>query len=573
MSVWDVNFPIEGVTYHSREMSALNLKQGAWHDITAGQLLRTTARRIPNSAALVSEGVSLTYAEWDESSERLAAALLALGLRPGDSALFQMGTVVETAIALFGCFKAGIVPVCALPQYREIEIMALGQRSKAKAYFVQADFSSFDLVSFAKGVAQRLPCVKYIIASRQSAEVPGVEDLERLIASQSLAKARLRVNTVTIGPRDVLEFQLSGGTTNVPKIIPRFHGEYLGQARNWANRHEMKPGVVALYALPLIHNAGQVAMMFPSILLDGKLVLMQRMDARIFFESVERERVSHSLSIGPVAVQMLDYSEVGRHDLSSLKCLMSFNRSDLLERHLNVPCTNIFGITEGLLTSAGPSAPEAARFESVGWPVSEMDEVRLVEPGSERNVAEGQIGELCFRGPSVTPGYLDMAEINETTFTSDGFFKTGDLMQARHVGATSCYSFEGRIKDNIDRGGEKFGAEEVESAISSHPAIVDAKVVAMPDRILGEKACAFLVMHRDKEPLSVAQLGNFLLGLGLAKFKLPERIEVMDIFPVTRVGKIDKQALRQLIAEKLVAEQAFVASGQAVGNEPGYKQT
>jgi non-ribosomal peptide synthetase component E (peptide arylation enzyme) len=161
----------------------------------------------------------------------------------------------------------------------------------------------------------------------------------------------------------------------------------------------------------------------------------------------------------------------------------------------------------------------------------------------------------------VTPGYLDMPEINETSFTSDGFFKTGDLMQARHIGATRCYSFEGRIKDNIDRGGEKFGAEEVENAIASHPAVVDAKVVAMPDRILGEKACAFLIMHRDKEPLSVSELGSFLLELGLAKFKLPERIEIMETFPVTRVGKVDKPALRQLIAEKLRAEQALVGSG------------
>jgi non-ribosomal peptide synthetase component E (peptide arylation enzyme) len=257
---------------------------------------------------------------------------------------------------------------------------------------------------------------------------------------------------------------------------------------------------------------------------------------------------------------MLDYSDVGLHDLSSLRCLMSFSRSDLLERHLNVPCTNIFGMTEGLLTSAGPSAPKEARFESVGWPVSELDEIRLVEPGTERSVAEGKTGELCFRGPSVTPGYLNMPEINRASFTSDGFFKTGDLMQARHVGATRCYSFEGRIKDNIDRGGEKFGAEEVENAIVSHPAIVDAKVVAMPDRILGEKACAFLIMHRDKEPLSVAELGGFLVGVGLAKFKLPERIEIVESFPVTRVGKIDKPALRQLIAEKLRMEQAAAAS-------------
>ena len=530
------------------------IAEGAWCSEAAGDLLRSCARRYGANTALVSEDARITYAEWDRMSESLAGALLDLGLRPGDRALFQMGTEIDTAVALFGCFKSGIIPVCALPQHREIEIQALGERSGARAYFVQNQFGRSDLEAFAREMCARLPSIDVLIVSGTSRVSSGAFGFRTLIEQKDVARATDQLQSLKIGPHDVLSFQLSGGSTNVPKIIPRFHGEYLGQARDWGIRHEMFAGSTALYALPLIHNAGQIAMMFPIMFHGGKLVLMRRMETERFFELVERERVTHSLSIGPIAVQLLDYHDVSKYELSSLRCLMSFNGSERLERHLGVKCTNIFGITEGLLTSAGPAGDQEARFDTVGWPVSRFDEVRILVPRTEREVREGEIGELCFRGPSTLTGYFDMPDVNKESFTRDGFFRTGDLVRSRRPQMMRCYSFEGRIKDNIDRGGEKFGAEEVENAIARHPSILEAKVVAMADRVLGEKACACIILRQDAAPLSLDALADFLLGLGLAKYKLPERTEIMEAFPVTSVGKVDKQALRRLVAEKLSRE-------------------
>lgn len=549
----DTRFPIEGVTYPDPADSRRYRAAGAWVESTAGEVLRSMAKGLPNKRALISQEQCLTYAEFDVASERLGAALLGIGLAPGDRALFQMGTVIETAIALFGCFKAGVVPVCSLPQYREIEMSELARRSEAKAWFVQADFNAFDLVGFAVKLAAGFPKVQEIIVAR-GAPVAGTRSLDALIGSQSLEEARAKLASVSIGIEDVLTFQLSGGTTGVPKIIPRFHGEYMGQARNWARRNAMDSNVVALYALPLIHNAGQVTSLFPAVLLGGSAVLMQRMDPKTFFDWIERECVTHSLYIGPAAAQILDYADIARHNLSSIKLMTGFNRADALERHLNVPCNNNFGITEGLLMCSGPDAPPLARFGTVGWPVSEQDEIRLVEPNTERDVPFGHAGELCFRGPSSTRGYFRMPEMNRTSFTSDGFFRTGDVMDAHRIGDRVCYSFEGRMKDNINRGGEKYGAEEVEKVIARHPDVADAKVVAMPDRIFGEKACAYLIMRPGRALLSVRQLGDFLVAQGLAKFKLPERIEGINAFPVTRVGKADKAALRKMIANQLAQE-------------------
>jgi non-ribosomal peptide synthetase component E (peptide arylation enzyme) len=365
---------------------------------------------------------------------------------------------------------------------------------------------------------------------------------------------------INVSVGDVLMFQLSGGTTNVPKIIPRHHGEFLGVSRAKYTRSMMDENMVVLYALPLIHTAGLISILYPTILLNGTYVMMQRMDARTFFTLVERERVTNSVSIGPAANQMLEYSDVRKHDLSSLRLLTNFDGSEAMERHTGATCMNVYGIGEGLLLSPDPTSPKDIRFNTVGWPISPLDEVRLLEPGTEREVSEGELGEVCFRGPTMLRGYFKMPDLNQTIFTSDGFFRTGDILTMQSIDEHPCFSFRGRIRDNISRGGEKFGAEEVETIIGRHPDIVDVKVVAMPDRLYGERACAFLIIAPDRPTPTVQSLGEFLVGEGLAKFKLPERIELIDQFPVTKVGKVDKQVLRTMIADKLERER-FAGTG------------
>ena len=549
----DRRYPIEGVKYVDSVDAARYRATGAWVESNAGDLLRSTAKRLPKKWAVISQERRITYAELEDDSERLGAALLELGLAPGDRVLFQMGTVIEAAIALFACFKAGLVPLCSLPQYREIEMFELARISGARAWFVQADFSAFNLTEFAVKLAADLPKIQQIIVARGPA-AKGTLNFDTLINSQSLDAARAKLAQVSVGTEDVLTFQLSGGTTGVPKIIPRFHGEYLGQARDWACRNAMDSDLVVLYALPLIHNAGQVGSLFPAVLLGGTLVLMQSLDPEDFFDWVERESVTHSLNIGPAAAKILNYTDLAQHELSSVRLMTSFNRADVLEHHMKVRCANIFGITEGLLMCSAPEAPEEARFGTVGWPVSCHDEIRILEPGTERDVIFGEAGELCFRGPSSTRGYFCLPEVNRSSFTSDGFFRTGDLMRAHNIDGHVCYSFEDRLKDNIDRGGEKFGAEAVENIIIRHPDVIDVKVVAMPDPTYGEKACAYMIMRPGKALLSVKQLGEFLIVQGLAKFKIPERIEGIQAFPTTQAGKVDKAAMRRMIADKLTRE-------------------
>jgi len=544
---------IDGVQYEEPERASQYLASGAWMDVTVGDMLRQTAARLPGKVALLTDSGSVTFGELDELTDRLAAALLDLGLRPADRAIFQMGNNIETALAVVACFKAGIVPVCAIPQYREVEIGQLARLSQASGYFVQSDTpGSFDMVGFAQSMADAHQ-IQHLVFSGSRAPEPGATIMS-LIETHDAASARARLAQVRISPADVLSFQLSGGTTGVPKIIPRFHGEYLSHAAFCARNYEMDENSVFLWALPLMHNAGQLYALMPTFVLGRSTILMPGVDIARMLTLVEAHRVSHIASIGPIAPQIMAYPDLHKHDLSSLKLFFTMTRADMLEAKINVPCSNLFGITEGLLLGSGPSMPERVRHGTNGASGCPFDEIRVLAPESETPVSPGQMGELCFRGPSSLRGYFKAPEANLAALTSDGFCRTGDIVTAHVIDGKTYYRFEGRLRDNINRGGEKIGCEEVEEFVSKHPAVLDAKLIAMPDPVYGEKGCIFVIPQPGEAAPSVGELADFLVSQGLAKFKCPERVEVVEEFPVTRVGKVDKPAMKKQIAEILAGE-------------------
>ena len=546
---------LEGVVYTPADQAEQYFEKKLWLDLTVGDALRGTAARVPDRIAFASEEGELTFRQLDEQSERLGAALLGLGVRPGERAMFQMGTVLETVVALSACYKAGIIPVCSVPQYREIEIGQLARLSGATLYFVQADFGAFDLVEFAHGMMQKLPSLSRLVVAR--AKKPGTFfDLHQLIEKISLDDARQRLAKVKIGSEDCFVFQLSGGSTGVPKIIPRFHGEYLAHCDSWNRMHGMDEHSVGIWSLPIIHNAGQIFGYMAAIHWGRTTVLTSRIDIPHILDMIAKFRVTNAMSIGPIAPHLLAYQELAKHDLRSLRYFVAFSRADAIEAHLGggAKSANLYGITEGLVLISHPDDPPRARHLTQGRTGQTGEEVRVLKLGTEEEAREGDIGELAFRGPSSLRGYYNAPEQTREALTADEFFRTGDLVRAHRIEGRLYYSFEGRLKDNINRGGEKFGTEEVENLIRQHPAVADVAVVAMPDEMLIERACAYLVARAGMPAPDVKALGLFLERKGMAKFKFPERIELVDAFPVTRVGKLDKAQLRKTIAEKLARE-------------------
>jgi non-ribosomal peptide synthetase component E (peptide arylation enzyme) len=548
-------FPTDGAHYRSSAEAERYFASGSWVRATAGDLLRGAGAEVPDKAAVIDDAGTLTFGELNARSESLAACLIDSGLRPGNRALFQVGSNAEIFVALYGCFKAGVLPVCSLPQFREIEIGQLVSRTRPKAFFVQADVHpTFDQAAFARRMQAEYPQITHLIVINGNAR-PNEYSLAEMATRHAFARARAIVEPWDPNEEDLQQLQLSGGSTGLPKVIPKYNGEYLGSVAALSRRFGLGENDITLWALPLIHNAGMLYVVVPTVMFRRTAIVMSRFEIRSFLAAIGTHRVTFTGSIGPVAARILEVADIEAFDMSSLRQFFALTHAGNVEKHTNISASNMFGITEGMYCVSALDDPLQARHETVGYPIDETNTIRLLAPDSETEVPVGEVGELTFSGPHIFSGYFNDPEANAASFTSDGFFRTGDLMRAVIIEGKARYAFEGRLKDNINRGGEKFGAEEVEHLIARHPAIADARVVAMPDKHYGEKACAFITLRPGQAAPSLAELGSFLLGFGLAKYKLPERLETITEFPVTRVGKVDKVVLRAEIASILLSEQ------------------
>ncbi|MDH1147727.1 AMP-binding protein, partial [Pseudomonas mosselii] len=202
----------------------------------------------------------------------------------------------------------------------------------------------------------------------------------------------------------------------------------------------------------------------------------------------------------------------------------------------------VFGMAEGLVNYTRLDDSDEQVFTTQGRPISELDEVRILDEQGQP-VADGEPGMLATRGPYTFCGYYQSPEHNAQVFDQDGFYHSGDIVQRSADGNLRVV---GRVKDQINRGGEKVASEEIENLIVMHPDVTHAALVALPDDLLGEKSCAFIVSRNPQ--LKPIALRRHLMGLGIAEYKLPDRIRLIDAMPLTAVGKIDKKQLRALLA-------------------------
>lgn len=547
-----VREPIEGVVYLPAEAAARYKAAGVLGEVTLGEALHRAARRHADRLALVSPTHRMTYRELDETTDKVAAAFLRLGLRPLDRVMLQIGNVAEFFLVAYGCFKAGIVPVCTLAAHRESEIGFLAPFTAARAHIVQGNLAKFDLAAFALELEPKSG-VEWIIAAGGRGR-PGVLGLEQLIANEDAAAARRTIEALTIDPWNIGIFQLSGGTTGLPKVIPRFHNEYLYNMQAVAEWVGIDENTVVLWPLPAVHNAAMIAFNTPAHLAGGVVCVQEENDAESLLATIERERVTFTGGALPIIVRAVEAMRARKFEISSIRQYISMESTPFVERELGVPGNHIFGMAEGLCMFTRAGDPPAVRAGMIGQPVSPLDEVRLVKPGTDEPAAEGEDGEFCCRGPYTLHGYYKAPEHNAKTFTPDGLYRSGDLMRAARVDGRLYYKFVGRLKDNIDRGAEKVSAEEIETFVGRHPAVESVAAIGMPDPVYGERICIYMIAKAGHAAPTVAELGAFLGTQGLAKFKWPERIEVVENFPVTKVGKISKGLLRTDIAAKLEQE-------------------
>jgi 2,3-dihydroxybenzoate-AMP ligase len=290
----------------------------------------------------------------------------------------------------------------------------------------------------------------------------------------------------------------------------------------------------------------------------GKVVLSASTRPEELFRLIEEQRVTHLKVVPALLIRLINDPSIGSYDLASLRVIQSGGQRMQPEVRIRtkelIPSVTVqenFGMSEGMLFFVRLDDPEEVRLETCGRPISPDDEVRLVDDeGSE--VRPGEVGELICRGPYTLRGYFGVPEYNARQFTPDGFYRSGDLMRLHPSGN---YVVEGRKKDLINRGGEKISAEEIENLILSHPSVQNIACVAMPDSNMGEKMCACVILRKGRS-LTLKELVAFLMEKEIAKFKLPERLELLPDFPVSTFGKVSKKLLVEMITKRLEQERA-----------------
>lgn len=530
---------------------------GLWGDRTLAGELRTSAGIHGHRPAIRSSVETITYAELDRRADHIGAGLIRLGLAPGSRVLLQIGNHAESVVAWYGLLKAGLVPVCTLPQHREHELLAIAAQAQPAAHLVQGDVKGHDLVAFAREIAAEQPSLRHVLTIRDPGASAGTVALEGLREpDDAAAAATVDAVQASIPSHALGVLQLSGGTTSTPKLIPRLHAEYWYNARLYAEATAMDEHSELAHLLPLVHNAGIVCAVHAAAAAGACIV--PESDPGVFLELARSGSITHMLLVRPPAQRILE-TPVLHEALRSLRVVtwasgpLPPEVRDGFERG-EARVVQIFGMGEGMLMLTPLDAPPEVRHHSVGVPLSPLDEVRVYAPGTEEPVEPGEHGELCARGPYTIRGYYDAAERNAEAFTSDGFYRTGDVVVEKHIAGARWYSLEDRIKDLVNRGGEKINALEIEELLVGHPAIEKAALVAMPDQRLGERACAFVVPAAGTEAPTVQELQVYLDGLKVAKFKWPERVESRETLPLTNIHKVNKALLRREIGDILAGD-------------------
>jgi salicylate---CoA ligase len=537
----------EGVVPWPEEYAQRYVAAGYWQGRALGELLREAADRTPDAVALVDGDLRLTHAELAHRADAMAARLVGLGLAPGDRIVAQLPNTWEFVVLTLACLRTGIVPVMALPAHRRAELAYLAEHAEAAAIAVPDRLRDFDHQELAAHLVAEVPSLRHVLVAGEEIS-DGHHDLRALGAP----------GPSWSGPhpesRDVAVFLLSGGTTGLPKLIARTHDDYAYNALASAQLCGFDAGTVYLVSLPAGHNFPLACPgILGTLLVGGRVVMLPSPEPVRAFATIAAEGVTHTAVVPAVAGRWLEHAtEHGAP--ASLRVLQvgGARLADELARRvrpvLGATLQQVFGMAEGLLNYTRLDDPEEVICTTQGRPMSPADEVRLVDELDE-DVPDGEPGSLLTRGPYTPRGYYRAAEQNARAFTADGWYRSGDICRRTPEGNLIV---EGRDKDMINRGGEKISAEEVENLVYQLPAVSQVAAVAMPDRELGERVCVYVV-PRPGATVTLDEVREAMHAAGVAKFKLPEHLELVDELPTTKVGKIDKKALRADVAARVAA--------------------
>jgi non-ribosomal peptide synthetase component E (peptide arylation enzyme) len=523
---------------HAEAQKRRYIEQGLWNDDTLATYLEKWARETPDKPAIVAGERTLSYAETHAAARRFANSLLGLGIGKGDVVGIQLPNVPEYLIAYFGvAMMGGILGTLHMP-YRAAEMTPLMNHGRMKALIVGAATERYDAPATAFALKSSVPTLEHVIV--RGAPVPdGCHDLAGMIADgadDDIADPP--------GPDDFALLCFTSGTAAAPKAVLREYRSIAANARTYSPTIALTADDVVMTAPPFTHVFG-LCCVACTIWAGATNLLMDLFTPDAFIRCIHDGRPTVLFCVPAHIAGTHKAGLFETHDCGSIRDVVVAGAvcppeiAATFERYLPTGRVGqLFGMTEVILVMQTPlDVGPDVRHTSTGRATAGIDARVTGDDGSP--LGPGAEGELEIRGYSVLAGYLDNDEANRTSFTEDGFFRSGDLAT---IDGDGNVVITGRVKHVINRGGIKINPTDIENLITAHDAVVQSAIVAMPDDVLGEKACLFVELAPGAA-FGFEEMTAYLEANGIAKMRWPERLEIVAQMPMTPTRKIIKDEL------------------------------
>lgn len=521
-------------------------RAGHWVDRTITDYLDRFAAETPDKVAFVDARRRVTFAELRAEVDHAALGLLELGVEPGDVVSFQLPNWIEWIVVHYAATRIGAISNPLIPIYREREIGFMVGLAKSKVLVVPREFRGFDYPGMVQPLRDQWPALRHVLV----VDGEGESSWGSFMATPwEQRRDPLELPALRPDPNDVTLLIFTSGTTGEPKGVMHTHNTVVAANLPLPDRLGISADSVLHMASTLGHLTGFLYGARLGVQNGATAVLQDVWDASRFVELVAEHGITYTSAATPFLHDLLAAPDLADHDVSSLArfCCMGAPIPRALVRKARemLPTTTVLGgwgqTENGLVTLGIPGDPEEKIIETDGYPWPGM-QVRVVD-GEGAPLPAGTEGRLQVQGPFLFVGYAERLEMTRSLFVGD-WFETGDLA---HIDDEGYLRISGRTKDIIMRGGENIPVAYIEDVLYEHPDIDKVAVVAIPDPRLQERACACVVLAAGADELTFAAMQEFLAGKGVAKQYWPESLVVLDSFPTTPSGKIQKFHLRDQV--------------------------
>lgn len=543
-------------TRYTEELIKEYVEKGFWHPtLLISDLVEQSARDYPDKEAAVDSKTRLTWKEVSRQIDMIARGLLDLGFKRDDVVATQLPNSVEYFLLFFACEKAGVIMATTQHTFRQAEMEPILRQTKAKGIIITRKFGDFDYFSMLEELRPGLPELKHVIVIGDDIPEGTVSlteimhrDLEDKYPSQYFQQIRFK-------PYEVTRIFNTSGTTGTPKCIERPVAPRILAGKILTERMEIGHDDIIMASWNLGAGVTLFVTQICAPLVGAKLVTLEHFTPQVACEIVEEEKVTLLTLVPAQMAQLLDYPDLDKHDLSSLRVIFTgtqFLTPELgarIEEKLGCPIVIVYGVGDtSAISSTSISDPQEVRLRTVGR-LMDGNEIKIVDSNGNL-VPQGEIGEVCVTGPSLVSGYFENPELTRQLW-QDGWFCTGDAGKIDEEGHVVLF---GRKRDVIVRGGQNIYPSEIEELLMQHPKVNDVAIVRMPDPVMGEKQCAYVIPKRG-QTFDFEEMISFLQSKKLATYKLPERLEILAEFPLVAAGnKVDKIRLEQDITGKFEQE-------------------